>query len=179
MSADEFVQIAKVLKSNGTAGDILLNFRDFDPSDIDLKEPVYIFFDGLPVPFFFTEFTERNSSRVLAHLMDIDCLKDAEEIVGQAVYAESSRFAEYQHGAGSGMPGVDAGEGLESFIGLKIADPSGQFLGTVSDFEDIPGNPCLYLARPDGEEVLIPIHEDFVVDVTDDCLVMRLPDGVL
>ena len=50
--SDRLVQIAKVLKSHGTDGGILLGFRDIMPEDIDRQEPVFIAFDGLPVPFF-------------------------------------------------------------------------------------------------------------------------------
>ena len=44
-SSDSLLQIAKVLKSNGTEGGLLLGFRDISPEDIDIEEPVYIYFD--------------------------------------------------------------------------------------------------------------------------------------
>ena len=46
------LQIAQVLKSNGTDGELVMSFREIAPEDINLKEPVFIVFDGLPVPFF-------------------------------------------------------------------------------------------------------------------------------
>ena len=49
-------QIARILKSNGTEGDLILTFRDIDTDDVDRQEPVFVYFDGLPVPFFFTSF---------------------------------------------------------------------------------------------------------------------------
>ena len=51
--------IAQVLKSNGTDGGLLFSFLDVSPEDIDLQEPVFIEFDGLPVPFYFESFTQR------------------------------------------------------------------------------------------------------------------------
>ena len=44
-------KIAQVLKSNGTDGELLVSFFDIDPEEIDLQEPVFIYMDGLPVPF--------------------------------------------------------------------------------------------------------------------------------
>ena len=44
------LQIAQVLKSNGTDGELVLGFREIAPEDINLQEPVFIIFDGLPVP---------------------------------------------------------------------------------------------------------------------------------
>jgi len=53
------LRIAQVLKSNGTEGEVLLSLLDIAPEDIDLQEPVFIEFDGLPVPFYFESFTPR------------------------------------------------------------------------------------------------------------------------
>ena len=49
----DFLRIARVLKSYGNEGEILVGFRELGPEDLNLKEPVFIMFDGLPVPFFF------------------------------------------------------------------------------------------------------------------------------
>ena len=53
---DNLQQIAQVLKSNGTDGELVLGFREIAPEDINLKEPVFIVFDGLPVPFLSNHF---------------------------------------------------------------------------------------------------------------------------
>ena len=44
-------RIGQVLKSNGRDGELLVSFSGIAPEDIDLEEPVFIEFDGLPVPF--------------------------------------------------------------------------------------------------------------------------------
>ena len=44
--------IAKILKSNGTDGGILAGLRGVGLEEIDPRKPVFIEFDGLPVPFF-------------------------------------------------------------------------------------------------------------------------------
>ena len=81
-------QIAQVLKSNGTDGELVMSFREIAPEDINLKEPVFIYFDGLPVPFFFESFHKRGNSKALVHLTDIRSQEDVEEIAGKAVYIE-------------------------------------------------------------------------------------------
>ena len=79
------LQIAKILKSNGTDGGILIGVRDIDVNEIDLKEPVFINFDGLPVPFFIQDLQQKGTSKAVVHLNDVNSLEDAEEIVGRAV----------------------------------------------------------------------------------------------
>ena len=59
------LQIAKILKSNGTDGGLLIGLHDIDASEIDLEEPVYITFDGLPVPFFILDITPKGTSKAI------------------------------------------------------------------------------------------------------------------
>ncbi|MFB0974151.1 MAG: hypothetical protein QMB59_06260, partial [Bacteroidales bacterium] len=51
---------------------------------------------------------------------------------------------------------------FEAIIGFKIIDANdGSLFGTVSNYYDIPGNPCLCVMH-DGKEVLVPFHEDLI-----------------
>ena len=159
------LQIAKVLKSNGTDGGVLFGFRSIDPQDIDLKEPVFIEFDGLPVPFFIESLSAKGASKAVAHITDVSSLKDAEEIVGREVFADY--FEEDEDGPGD-------------FSGWTLYDTAGEggarLVGTVDSLEPIPGNPCLSVAG-----ALVPLHEDLVekVDKERRHLFLRLPEGLL
>lgn len=168
--SDRLVQIAKVLKSHGTDGGILLGFRDIMPEDIDRQEPVFIAFDGLPVPFFFDSFERKGRDKAVVHLTDIVSLDDAEEIVGRPVFADPDSIAGYDE---------DDDDGLEGFIGMVIYDRDTR-VGEVTDYEDIPGNPCLYVETTDGT-AMIPLHEDFILSVDPEAgeIVMDLPAGLI
>lgn len=168
--SERLLQIAKVLKSNGTEGGLLLGFRDVAPEDIDFKEPVFIHFDGLPVPFFIESFNRKGNDKAVVRLTDIRSLAEAEEVVGRAVYAMEETVTGYE----------DDGEmSLEDFIGWTIWNRDAK-VGGVIDYEDIPGNPCLYVETEDGQ-AMIPLHEDFILSVNPEAgeMVMDLPDGLL
>ena len=158
-------RIGQVLKSNGTDGELLLSFPEIAPEEIDLQEPVFIKYDGLPVPFYFDSFTPRGRSRALVRLTGIRSLKDADELAGAAVYADY--FEE------------EAGEDLTGWTVVDAA--SGAVVGSVADFEDIPGNTCLWVRRPDGQEVLLPFHEDLLagMDQKTGTLTLSIPEGIL
>lgn len=157
------LQIAKILKSNGTDGGILIGVRDIDVEEIDLKEPVFITFDGLPVPFFILDLQPKGTSKAIVHLNDVNTLEDAEEIVGRGIFIEG----EWEEDEG------------EDFIGWTIID-RGAVIGTVVDFEDIPGNPCIDVRTENGEEVMLPLHEDFILGVNPEkrILDLNLPEGL-
>ena len=157
------LQVAQVLKSNGVEGGLILSFRDFDPEDIQLQEPVFIEFDGLPVPFFFNSFTPRGNRRALVTLTGVSSLADAEELVGKAVFVDG-----YEE---------DEEEGI---LGWTLLDEDGNEAGTIRDFEDIPGNTCLVVETPGGE-VLVPFHEDLFLGKDEENRTVRMiiPDGLL
>jgi len=156
------LQVAKVLKSNGTDGGVLMNFRDIDPKDLTLTEPVFIYFDGLPVPFFMESLTPKGTGKAIVHLTDVNCLKDAEELVGLDVFSEE--FEE-----------EDENQDLSALVGWKI-----KAVGEITGFLDIPSNPCLEVRTEKGE-VLIPLHEDFIISIDKKRRVieMALPGGLL
>ena len=157
-------RIAQVLKSNGRDGELLVSFTGIDPEDIDLEEPVFIEFDGLPVPFYFESFTPRGTRRALARLTGVRSLKDADELAGKAVFADY--FEEEEE---------------EDLTGWSVRNQDGRLVGTVADYEDIPGNTCLWIRKADGEEVLVPFHEDLVLglDEKSGTLTLSIPEGLL
>lgn len=157
---DQFVRIGQVLKSNGTDGQVVIGLRGIDADEISADEPVFIFFDELPVPFFVDVVQERGYSKILAYLTDVSDISYAEELVGKAVYTRK-----------------DSGDSdccLENFIGWEVEN-----FGKVVSVEDIPGNPCLEVKTGRGN-VLIPFHEDLIVSADADrrVFVMSLPDGL-
>ncbi len=157
-------RIAQVLKSNGRDGELLVSFIGIDPEDIDLEEPVFIEFDGLPVPFYFESFTQRGSSRALVRLTGVRSLRDAEELAGAAIYVEDDLYEDEE----------------EDLTGWTVLQADGTPAGTVSAHEDIPGNPCIWVETGHGE-VLIPLHEELVLEVDEEkqTLRMEIPEGLL
>ena len=157
------LKIAQVLKSNGTDGGLLISFFDVSPEDIDLQEPVFINFDGLPVPFYFESFTRRGLSRAIVHLTGVHNLKDADELAGAAIYADY--FEE---------------EADEDLTGWTVLDAQGATVGTVTGYEDIPGNLCIYVQTP-GSEVLLPLHQELVISLDPEkrVLALTIPEGLL
>ncbi len=176
---DNLQQIASVLKSNGTDGELVMSFRDIAPEDIKLQEPVFIIFDGLPVPFFIESFTKRGNSKALVRLTDICSMEDVEEIAGKAVYIDGNSLPE--------MTLED--DGYAALVGWTLLTPEEDFdadepkfieVGEITDFIDIPNNPCLEVETINGA-VMIPLHEDFILSVDPEYqeLIMQIPAGLL
>ena len=210
-------QVAQVLKSNGTDGELVMSFREIAPEDINLSEPVFIIFDGLPVPFFIESFTKRGNSKALVRLTDICSQEDVDEIAGKAVYVDDSQIPELsleedgfaalvgwmllaieeipdQVGDDDRIIGDDdriVGEIPDQVGNDKRIDTDDKKslsalagnlyeVGEITDFIDIPNNPCIEVETENGA-VMIPLHEDLILSVDPEYqeIIMQIPAGLL
>lgn len=158
------LQIAKIIKSDGTDGGLLISARGIDLEDIDIQEPVYIEFDGLPVPFFIEDLRPKGNSKAVIHVTDIRTLQDSEELVGKAVLSDSW---------------TEEDDDANAFVGWTVLNRGAEF-GTVADIEPFPGNPCLCVETPGGE-VMVPLHEDLIISADQKTrrLDMNIPEGLI
>ena len=180
-------QIAQVLKSNGTDGELVLGFRDIAPEDINLQEPVFIIFDGLPVPFYIESFTKRGNTKALVRLTDISSMEDVEEIAGKAVYIEDDQIAELSLEE-DGFAALVGWMVLTPQIPDLVGDDDIEFtdemalmeVGEITEFYDIPNNPCIEVETENGA-VMIPLHEDLILSLDPEYqeIIMSIPDGLI
>ena len=184
MSIEDLQQVAQVLKSNGTDGELVMGFREIAPEDIDLKEPVFIIFDGLPVPFFIESFAKRGNTKALVRLTGIRSMEDVEEIAGKPVYISAENLPELSLEE----------DGYAALVGWMVLTINGDMpdmsldedqislmeVGEIIDFLDIPNNPCIEVETENGA-VMIPLHEDFIISVDPENqeIIMQIPAGLI
>ncbi len=162
----DLIKIARVLKSNGTDGEVMMG--RIDPEEIDLEEPVFIYFDGSPVPFFIENFSKRGGKSIV-RLTGVRTAQDAEELVGKDVFVEPESL----------MEGDEDEDDLSFVVGWDLYDGR-HHVGKISGFVDIPGNPCIEVETKNGA-AMVPLHEDLIRSVDPDAqkIVMDIPAGLL
>ena len=190
---DNLQQVAQVLKSNGTDGELVMGFREIAPEDINLNEPVFIVFDGLPVPFFIESFTKRGNTKALVRLTDICSMEDVEEIAGKAVYIEEDNLPEMtleDDGFAALVGWTLLTPGTPDQVGYDDTDEANDNdeedgvilyeVGEITDFIDIPNNPCIEVETENGA-VMLPLHEDLILSLDPENLeiIMQIPAGLL
>ena len=151
----------KVLKSWGAAGEVILSLDADDSRDLKSQEPVFITFDGLPVPFFI-ERIQPKGGRFVVKFQDVDTLEEAEELVGREATC----------------PAGDEEE-EDSVIGMRVRDArSRKIIGEIVDFNDYGGNMLITVDAEQGE-LLLPLHEDLIVSIHGDVMTLDIPEGLL
>lgn len=167
LHADHLHQFAIVLKSYGTTGEIIISLSPHLSSDIELSEPVFIFFDELPVPFFIRSFNRRGQNRALIRISGIETMDDAEELCGRNIYFRDE-------------PDRSDPDDHDDIVGFTLKDQSGSEIGTILDVTDFSGNICL-LVKKAKEEIYIPYHEDLIlsIDKKKRVITIAIPEGLL
>ena len=118
---------------------------------------IFLILDGLPVPFVLRGAEERGEGSTAT--LYFETLQDAiepKELVG-AVFAlpEEELLEEEYDDEQENMP-------LATLIGCTLFDQHQVLVGEIVDYEQYSYNTLLVVARPSGEEVLVPIHPDLI-----------------
>ena len=160
--------IAKVIKTYGADNSLIIKLIDIDFEDIDSTEPVYVNIDGLPVPFFIHPEKRKGETQAIVSLSPITPAI-IEEIIGETVYAAYTFEEELDE------------DDYSMLVGFTVSNENNETVGTVTDFIDIPANPCIEVKTENGKEVILPLSEDLIIDFLPDkhLLKLEIPEGLL
>jgi 16S rRNA processing protein RimM len=152
----------EVLKTFGTDGEIIVKVVDTVPEEI--KEPVFICFDGLWVPFYFKRFELRGrKAKIIFDNMESEIL--AEELVGKKIFYLSDTSS-------------SSVEETSDLTGFTVIDSGLGNLGQVVAFFEYPGNPCIEIVFNE-KPVLIPMNGVRKLNRRKKQIYTTLPDGLL
>ncbi|MBQ7157155.1 MAG: 16S rRNA processing protein RimM [Bacteroidaceae bacterium] len=168
---EDVYQIGRITKAHGLNGEVNFNFTDdiFDRADVDY---LICEIDGILVPFFIEEYRFRSDTTALVKFEDLDSADAVQFLIGTDVFIENKYVSE-----------VDDDEvSLNYFIGFKMIDgDDNSEIGTITAIDDNTENWLFIVERPDGTEVMIPAHEEFIASIDQESKVMTmdLPLGLL
>ena len=165
---EEVFKIGVINKPHGVKGEVSFTFTDdiFDRVDCDY---LILLMDGILVPFFMEEYRFRSDNVALVKFEDIDTAEQARKFTNVEVYFPK-KFMDEQEDVTS----------WNFFIGFRVEDVHHGYLGEIIDVDDTTIN-VLFSIEKDGEELLLPAHEEFIIDLDRKKKVMKVdvPDGLI
>lgn len=166
---EDVYQIGKLTKAHGLNGEMNFQFTD-DVWDRVESEYLICEVDGILVPFFLEEYRFRSDSTALVKFEDLDSAEAVRFLVNTEVYLEKKHQEELDEDEVS----------LNYFIGFKMVEDDTE-IGTIVDIDDNTENWLFIVERPNGDEVMIPAHEEFIAEIKQEekIMVMDLPLGLL
>ncbi len=167
---DEIFKIGIFNKPHGVKGEVSFTFTDdiFDRVDC---EYLVCLLDGIFVPFFIEEYRFRSDTTALVKLEGVDTAEKARMFTNVEVYFPK-KYVEQD----------DETEDIPTwnfFIGFKVKDVRHGDLGEIVAVDDSTMN-VLFAIEKDGEELLLPAHEEFIckLDKKKRLLTVDVPDGL-
>lgn len=168
---EEVYRIGKLAKPHGVKGEISFQFTDdvFDRSD----ECDYLVFllDGIYVPFFIEEYRFKSGMVALMKFEGIDSVEAARQYVGVEVYFPKKYMVHAE----------DEGLSWNYFVGFKMEDKHLGMLGEIVEVDESTINTLFVVKNTDGDELLVPAQEAFILDMDHDerVMLMDLPEGMV
>ena len=154
---EDCVKIGEIGKTHNLQGALIV-YTDNDLLEQYMDEPVFIFLEGAPVPFYIAEdgLTERNHSSYIVKFDYVNSLSQAERLTGCEVLLERALLEEDE------LDELDYD--IYELIGCEVADQVSGETGKVTDVADYSGNVVLTVSIL-GKEILLPLSENFVCEV--------------
>ncbi len=159
-------KIGSITKTHGVNGRLIVR-TDFNLELLEFDEPVFVVTDGLPVPLFIEEISEKTHDSYLVKFEFLNSANKAKEFVGCDILA-TTKVAERN----------DI-ELITQVIGIEIHDKTHGFIGICSAIEPIPGNPLMIINK-DNNQLFIPIVKEWITEfVPNKRITIDCPAGLL
>ena len=166
---EEVFKIGIINKPHGVKGEVSFTFTDDIFDRVEDCDYLVLLLDGILVPFFIEEYRFRSDNVALVKFEGIDSTEKARTLTNVEVYYPV-KFMDDQEEISS----------WNYFIGFRVEDIHHGCLGTVVDVDDATMN-VLFVIENGGEEVLLPAHEEFILDIDRKKKILKvdIPDGLL
>lgn len=166
---EEVFKIGIINKPHGVKGEVSFTFTDDIFDRVEDCDYLVLLLDGILVPFFIEEYRFRSDNVALVKFEGIDSTEKARTLTNVEVYYP--------------VKFMDDQEEISSwyyFIGFRVEDIHHGCLGTVVDVDDATMN-VLFVIENGDEEVLLPAHEEFILDIDRKKKILKvdIPDGLL
>lgn len=166
---EEVFKIGIINKPHGVKGEVSFTFTDDIFDRVEDCDYLVLLLNGILVPFFIEEYRFRSDNVALVKFEGIDSTEKARTLTNVEVYYPV-KFMDDQEEISS----------WNYFIGFRVEDIHHGCLGTVVDVDDATMN-VLFVIENGDEEVLLPAHEEFILDIDRKKKILKvdIPDGLL
>lgn len=166
---EEVFKIGIINKPHGIKGEVSFTFTDDIFDRVEDCDYLVLLLDGIMVPFFMEEYRFKSDSTVLVKFEGIDTAEAARKFTNVEVYYPKKYMEE-----------TEDISSWNFFVGYKVQDVNHGMLGEITDVDDTTMN-VLFVIEQEGEELLLPAHEEFIVDLDrkKHILIVDIPEGLL
>lgn len=166
---EEVFKIGVINKPHGVKGEVSFSFNDDIFDRVDDCDYLILMMDGILVPFFWEEYRFKSDNVALVKFEGIDTAERARMFTNVEVYFPKKYMDEQEEITSWNF-----------FVGFQVNDVRHGALGEIVDVDDATMN-VLFVIEKEGEELLLPAHEEFILDLDkkNRVLTVEIPEGLL
>lgn len=170
INLDDCIELGFLTKPHGIKGHLVMKLANVSFDEIEEMELVFVMVDGLPVPFFIEEFSERNNDAILIKLADIDSEPEARKYTESVVFLDRNVLIH---------PRQDQ-PNISIYKGFEVIDKQHGLIGLFESLLDYDQNPVMQILK-DRREILIPFNQEFLLEIDEEKHQIHVdcPDGLL
>ena len=169
MESSEYIQLGKIIKVQGKDGEMVCHFSIEEPERYSDLEFVFIELDQRFIPFHI-EAIDLSGNYARLQLEDINTPEEAHKLVSREIYLPEKDF-----------PGLPEEEFyFHEIIGFTAIDKERGEIGMINDVLERPEQSLLQIHHK-GKEILVPLVDDFLVDINkaQKQLILKIPEGLI
>lgn len=162
------ILLGRISRASGYNGSVSVRLEKSFIDNIPEMESVFLEIDGKPVPFFISSEEYQGGDILKIKFKGYDTYEEVNEFTGCSIYLTT--FSKDKKISGN----------PESISGFKVISGNKSLLGTVMEIIQNPGHDLLKILSSGGKEILIPYHEDFILNTSDKkkTIIVDLPEGL-
>lgn len=166
---EEVYRIGQLSKPHGIKGEVAFHFTDDIFDRVGECDYLICLMDGIFVPFFIEEYRFKSDTVVLVKFEGVENAEQARRFTNIDVYYPT-KFAEESDELS-----------WSYFVGFCLKDEHLGDLGEVEAVDETTINTLFVVRRPNGDELLVPAQEAFIVDMDHKLRVIsvNLPEGMI
>jgi 16S rRNA processing protein RimM len=168
MTYNANILLGRIAKVYGFEGAVTVKLEKAFIENIPDTESVFLEIEGKPVPFFIEWSEYSGGDTIKIKFLWYDTASRVSEFKGCRILLEGDADSEFS-------------DDLNIFRDFKILLSDKTAVGRIVEIFDNPGNPLLKVVNENKREILIPLHQDFIlkVDRKNKIIIMNLPEGLL
>lgn len=170
MKKDDCFYLGKIVKKYSFKGEVLAKLDTDQPELYENLDAIFINYKNNLVPFFVERSQLHKSDLLRIKFEDVDTEADADDLIKTGLYLpldllpklEGNKF--YYH----------------EVTGFTITDKNFGKVGTIMGINDTTAQALFEIDR-DGIEILIPMNDEFIVEVNRDnkTIIVETPEGLI
>lgn len=166
------VHVGVISKPHGVGGEVVAHVGvGFDASCFE-QEFLFVEIDGGLVPFHVAHVRNKNQEEAIVKFDFVDNQQEAKRFVQCKLYADRHSLV-----------AADDAEEMQigMLVGYECFTANGGKIGVITDIDEQNGTNPLFVVECAGDEVLIPIVDEWIVDIDEDKrqLSLDLPEGLI